>query len=119
MVEKQQEVDYTDPEAAAHTTTVSQRIYLPVDMITHIGANLVWEILNILVVWSPRGQEAHWWREWGVHLQDEMQALQTQRRAVEGERHRKLQAHETQGVQEDQIRHETGEDLQARRQFHL
>ena len=48
-----------------------------------------------------------------MHSQDESQALQMEKRSVEGAWNRQLQAHERPQGAQDFIQDETGEDLEA------
>ena len=64
-----------------------------------------------------RSEEGNWRGERRVHFQDEGQALQIPRWAVEGERDWQFQVDAPQGDQEDQSLDETGENSQTSLQF--
>lgn len=97
MAEAKHDVDYSAPEEE-----VKQKVDTP----------LILTNLNV-IDWTPRSWEGHWRRAGRVHLQDEGQAVQTERWLMEGKRNWQCQTLEEQGNQENQIRPETREDPQA------
>ena len=95
---KEHDIDYTDPEEEKKEKVSSAGVK---NGIGGVG----------------RSEEGNWRGEWRVHFQDEGQALQIPRWAVEGKRYWQLQVDEAQGDQEDQSLDETGENSQTSLQF--